>query len=117
MSKNFDKLVSMANEMITCENKAIEEKYGVGYNSNHEFHSVEREEVEEVLEEVSELYDLIENKLWQKIRKNEEITKADIELIKLNVKNGIAELVQVGAVAERYIHGIESGKKEKRKKA
>ena len=109
MSKSFENIVGKANGLIEEHNKEVEQKWGIGYNSDHEFHSVLREEVEEVGENFIELKEVVEKRLWDKIRADEEIEKADCELVILLAKQVIAEAVQVGAVAMRCLHKKEKG--------
>ena len=40
-------------------------KYGIGYNSNHEFWGVLREEVQEANEEVQDIIKQVEEKMWK----------------------------------------------------
>lgn len=108
----FEKIKEEAGVLIENHNKEIEQKYGKGYNSPHEWHSVEREEVQEVEENLNELKNLVEEKLWFQIRNNVEITEGNLDEVILLAKEVIAEAVQVGAVALRMKHGIEEKTKE-----
>ena len=114
MSKSFDNIIIKAINMIEEHNKEIEQKWGIGYNSEPEFYGVIKEEIEEAREEQKDLDEKLEN-IWAKIRKDEPISKQDCANIILIAQHLIAEAVQVGAVAGRMMHGIAEKEKKEQK--
>ena len=93
---------------IKNETDRIISKYGKGYNSNHEFYAVLKEEMEEADYEVLKFKEIINISLWHYIKSDSDI-KTSVDYIKQYATNAIAELVQVIAVCNRFQVGKLNG--------
>ena|SRR4030042_6079205 len=85
--------------LIDIELDALNEKHG-RLNSIHEWYAVMLEEIEEVYEDIDWLHQY-RDKIWTKIKKDEEITEIDLNRFDIIVYQSIKELIQVGAMVKK----------------
>src|SRR4030042_1684640 len=85
--------------LIDIELDALNEKHG-RLNSIHEWYAVMLEEIEEVYEDIDWLHQY-RDKIWTKMKKDEEITEIDLNRFDIIVYQSIKELIQVGEMAKK----------------
>jgi rRNA-processing protein FCF1 len=88
------------NELIKKELKAANEKFPL-FNSNHEGCAVIKEEVEEA-EECIYNVNVALKEVWNNTKSNC-VIDYDIEALKSEAINGAIELIQVAAMAQKFI--------------
>lgn len=101
-------------ESIKLELEKIQKDWGKTYNSTHEGYAVLLEEVEEVEEAIGYLKTDLKM-LWERIKNDfqsvENIDKgAELLMIVMNAKEAAQELVQVAAVAEKFVQTLDGMK-------
>lgn len=101
-------------ESIKLELEKIQKDWGKTYNSAHEGYAVLLEEVEEVEEVIGYLKTDLKM-LWERIKNDfqsvENIDKgAELLMIVMNAKEAAQELVQVAAVAEKFVQTLDGMK-------
>ena len=103
-------------ESIKLELEKIRKDWGKTYNSAHEGYAVLLEEVEEVDEAIGYLKTDLKM-LWERIKNDfqsvENIDKgAELLMIVMNAKEAAQELVQVAAVAEKFVQTLNGEEEE-----
>ncbi len=101
-----DEIKKMVNDIITNEKNNIIGKYGKGYNSDHEFYGVLKEEVEELDEDVFYLKTHL-SELWDNIKQDDKIDNQTITIMLSYCQMCMGEAAQVAAVLLRYFEGIQ----------
>ena len=86
-------------ELITQELASANAKFPP-FHSCHEGYSVLREEVEETVLAISTLTTFM-SRVWEQVKKDD-VSKADIEVLKLAARDIIDEAIQVAAMCEKF---------------
>lgn len=86
-------------ELITAELAQANAKFPP-FHSCHEAYSVLREETEETVLSIS-TFTTYMSKVWEQVKKDD-VSKADIEVLKLAAREIICEAIQVAAMCEKF---------------
>lgn len=93
-------------KLVEKELKSANEKFPL-FQSDHEGYAVIKEEVEEAKEEVVWVKEKLEC-IWELIRKNKDAT-LEAEFLKEFAIKGAIELIQVAAMAQKFIDSQDKG--------
>lgn len=79
------------------------------FNSEHEGHSILREEVHEAMSDMMEIYSNVEESMWMTIM-NDESPEAEILSVQAYAVNLASEAIQVIAMTMKFMHYLSTKK-------
>ena len=90
-------------QLVADELERARKEHGEKFHSDHEAYAVTMEEVQEALEEIAVAHNLLDD-IWEMcIRKDDYVSTSMLELLDLHAINGAAELIQVAAMARKWM--------------